>query len=139
MAHVTIPNESAVTNRLLYEQGGVLWKYATKLSADVTREIVSNLNNGSGFAGVRVRTGRLKASPEERIVLNGRHIRLTWGTRVKYAKFVHQGRKAIHARPGSALKFTLPNGTVVIRKSVGPSPARPFITEAVRTVIARRR
>jgi hypothetical protein len=50
-----------------------------------------------------------------------------------YANFVNNGRPAIFAKNGKALKFTI-NGVTLFRKSVGPAKARPFFTDAISAV-----
>lgn len=134
-AHATWPGLDAEVARFL--RGPMVTKL-TAIGHEVVNEATALLTNGLGPAGVRVRTGRLRSSLELRVVSGGgRRVRILVGTRVKYAPIVHNGRGPVVAKRAKALRFTLPNGNVVIRKSVGPARPRPFLVAGARRALAR--
>lgn len=79
-----------------------------------------------------VDTGRLRSSISHQVKIeNGIPVGIV-GTNVKYARWVHDGRGPITAKPGKVLAFK-PKGSnaVVFARSVGPAKGQPFLTKAL--------
>lgn len=110
----------------------------TEVGQDIVNETTELLTNGTGRAGVRVRSGRLRGSIEVRVVKQGRRYTITVGTRVDYARIVHDGRGPVRPKNAKALRWVTPGGAVVIRKSAGPAAARPFLLVGASRALAKR-
>lgn len=78
----------------------------------------------------RRKTGFMRSMIRSRI--SGRFQRVVTA-HAPYSYFVENGRNAVYARPGGALRFVI-NGRVLFRRSVGPALPRPFMEPAARTV-----
>lgn len=83
-----------------------------------------------------VDTGRLRSSISTDLVRQGSSFVVRVGTNVKYARAVHDGRRAVTIRPrrpGGVLVFPGPGGRMVFTR-VARQPARPgkpFLRDAL--------
>ena len=116
---------------------GAVQKRAVVISQDIVNESTRLLTNGTGPAGVRVRTGRLVSSVEQRVTIVGRRVRVVAGTNVVYAKWVHDGRGPVTPKTAQALRFVTPGGKVVYARSVKRARPRPFLIEGARIALAK--
>jgi len=89
---------------------------------------------------LNVRTGRLRRSINQRVVVSGSSVTGTVGTNVEYAAIHELGgtikAQLIEAKKAKSLRFELANGKVMFRKSVQrpeiKMPARSFLLSALK-------
>ena len=89
------------------------------LSANFEKEVISTTL-------YKDQTGNLRRSIQKKSELH-------FYFPLDYTSYVENGRPAIQAAPGKALKFVI-NGKTLFRKSVKEAKPRPFIANAVSTI-----
>lgn len=118
-----------------------------KLNPAATRQLLSSGSGGlaknmlkrghrvASFAKkfAPVRTGRLRSSVNVVLISVNGYPGVAVGTNVKYAKFVHDGRRAFRAKPGKVLVFKAKGrgNKMVFTKKVKATKPNPFLKDAL--------